>query len=126
MPGPSRPEFGTENIEMDIMTRGSRDSGKTLAPSTTASRISSPTTGSPATLFTGGDEIGAVMMLAGTKSWVDTLVAVMVAEDIDRKEGWQYSGVLIYDMKIPNTRPRLHPPLIGRIIADHRAVDVIN
>ena len=57
---------------------------------------------------------------------MDTLVAVMIAEEINRKEGWQYSGALIYNMKILSTRHQPRPPLVGRIIADHRAVDVMS
>ena len=56
----------------------------------------------------------------------DTLVAVIIAEDTDRIEGWQYSGALIYDLKAPNSSPKQRIPLIGRIIADSRAVDVMS
>ena len=122
----NNPELDTENTDVAILTS-----------LTTASRMSSPTTGTverhfstptffPVTPTHRCDEIDADRRPAEIQPRVDTLVAVMIGEDIDRKEGWQYIGVIIYDMKIPNTRPRLHPPLIGRIIAEHRAVDVMS
>jgi hypothetical protein len=51
---------------------------------------------------------------------------MMDAEDVNRKEGWQYSGALIYDMKTHSTRHQPRPPLIGRIIDDHRAMGVMS
>ena len=41
---------------------------------------------------------------------MDTLVAVVIAEDIDREEGWQYTGALLYDLKVPNPGPQQHVP----------------
>ena len=62
----------------------------------------------------------------GTHSRVDTLVAVVIAEDTDRIEGWQYIGALIYELKEPNSSPQQRIPLIGRILADSRAMDVMS
>ena len=66
------------------------------------------------------------MRLVERQSRVDTLVAVVIAEDASRKEGWQYSGALIYDLKAPNSSPQPRIPLIGSMIADNRAVDVMS
>ena len=41
----------------------------------------------------------------GTNARVDTLMAVVIAENTDRQEGWQYTGALLYDLKIPNPGP---------------------
>ena len=48
------------------------------------------------------DDTGTHRDIVGTNARVDTLMAVVIAEDADREEGWQYTGVLLYDLKIPN------------------------
>ena len=53
-------------------------------------------------------------------------MAVVVAEDTDREEGRQYSGGLIYDLKVPNPGPKQRVSLIGRISGDIRAGDVMS
>ena len=53
-------------------------------------------------------------------------MAVVVAEDTDREEGRQYSGGLIYDLKVPNPGPKQRVSLIGRISGDIIAVDVMS
>ena len=57
---------------------------------------------------------------------VDTLMAVIIAEDADRDEGWQYNGALLYDLHIPDTGPCQRVPMIGRIKRDSRAVDAMS
>ena len=56
---------------------------------------------------------------------VATLVAVMIAEGTDTEEESHYSGLLIYDMKSSNQPPHMSPPLIGRVIAEPPAVNVL-
>ena len=107
----NNPELDTENTDVAILTS-----------LTTASRMSSPTTGTverhfstptffPVTPTHRCDEIDVDRRPAEIQPRVDTLVAVMIAEDIDRKEGWQYSVALVYEMKAPNIRPQPRPPL---------------
>ena len=51
------------------------------------------------------DVTGAHRDIVGTDARVDTLMAVVIAENTDREEGWQYTGALLYDLKIPNPGP---------------------
>ena len=53
-------------------------------------------------------------------------MAVVIAENTDREEGWQYTGALLYDLKIPNPGPQQRVTMIGRISGDCRAVDVMS
>ena len=128
----NNPELDAEYTDVAILTRGSRALGQTPTPSTTASKVHSPTTGTVATHFStttflhgptipSFDEIGSSNVSGRPEEIqprVATLVAVMIAEDTDTEEGSQYSGVLIYDMKTSDNTPHLHPPLVGRIITD--------
>ena len=40
--------------------------------------------------------------ILGTDARVDTLMAVVIAENTNRGEEWQYTSALLYDLKIPN------------------------
>ena len=62
----------------------------------------------------------------GPDSRVDAPMAVVVAEDTDREEGRQYSGGLLYDLKVPNPGPKQRVSLIGRISGDIIAMDVMS
>ena len=53
------------------------------------------------------------------------LVAAMIVQDTDTEEESHNSGILIYDMKPSNPQHHMDPPLIGRIIGDRQAVDVL-
>ena len=55
---------------------------------------------------------------------MDTRVAVFVAEDTNREEGWQYTGALLYDLKVPKPGPRQRVQLIGKRTGDSRVMDV--
>ena len=48
------------------------------------------------------DVNGAHRDIVGTDARVDTLMAVVIAENTNRGEEWQYTSALLYDLKIPN------------------------
>ena len=72
------------------------------------------------------ESTGAHRDILGTDARVDTLLAVVIAENTDREKGWQYTGALLYDLRIPNPGPQQQVPMIGRISRDSRAVDAMS
>ena len=78
------------------------------------------------TLTSQCDRTGAHRDIVGIDARVDKLMAVVIAENTDREEGWQYTGALLvqytgallYDLKIPNPGPQQRVPMIGRISGD--------
>ena len=73
----------------------------------------------PGTLTCQCDGTGAHRELLGPDARVDTLVAIVVAEDTDREVGW-------HDLKMPNPGPQQPVPLSGRISGSSKAVDVMS
>ena len=53
------------------------------------------------------------------------MVAVLLIEDSDRNELWQNCGALVYDRRMPNTRTKSRPPLIGTFFTDDGALLVL-
>ena len=46
----------------------------------------------------------------------ESLVAVLIIENSDRKEKWMNCGPLIYDLRTLDNRPKSRPPLIGTTV----------
>ena len=53
------------------------------------------------------------------------MVAVLLIEDIDKKELWQNCGALVYDRGMPTTRTKSRLPLIGTFFNDNWASVVL-
>ena len=91
------------NKSITELEGGPRGSGQTPAPSTTPSGTPPQTTEDDMT----GRWLGQQQVQE------ESLVAVLIIEDSDKKEQWMNSGALVYDLRTPNTRPKSGPPLIG-------------
>ena len=55
----------------------------------------------------------------------ESLIAVLIKEDCDKKEKWLNYGALVYDLRTPDNRPKSRPPLIGTKFTDARATSVL-
>jgi hypothetical protein len=53
------------------------------------------------------------------------LVAVLFIEDSHRRESWLNCGALVYDLRMPNQKPKPHPTLIGTFFADNKSPVVL-
>ena len=56
----------------------------------------------------------------------ESLIAVLIIEDNNRKEQWLNCGALVYDLRPPDTRHKLCPPLIGTMTTDTRTAVVLS
>ena len=53
------------------------------------------------------------------------LVAVLFIEDSNRRKSWLNCGTLVYDLRMPNQKPKPHPTLIGTFFADNKSPVVL-
>ena len=53
------------------------------------------------------------------------LVAVLFIEDSNRRKSWLNCGTLVYDLRMPNQKPKSRPPLIVTFFAGGQASVVL-